>query len=96
MNRPLQRLWVIAYDIEDDAVRRRVSTLLEDQGQRVQYSVFECWLDRHEINTLQQRLQHEIESGDSLRWYPLCRACHTDVQSQGSGVRPVNEKYYLP
>ena len=96
MNRPLQRLWVIAYDIEDDAVRHRVSTLLEDQGQRVQYSVFECWLDRHEIDALQQRLQYEIEPGDSLRWYPLCHACHGNVQSQGPGARPVNEKYYLP
>jgi CRISPR/Cas system-associated endoribonuclease Cas2 len=30
----MNRLWVIAYDIEDDAVRRRVHDILKNHGQR--------------------------------------------------------------
>lgn len=37
--------YVIAYDIPDDSRRDKVATLLVSYGERVQLSVFECWLD---------------------------------------------------
>ena len=96
MNRPLQRLWVIAYDIEDDATRCRIHNILKNHGQRVQYSVFECWLNTAAVVTLRQTLQQEIDQSDNIRWYPLCRGCNTDVQWQGKGDSARNEGYYLP
>jgi len=37
-------IYLIAYDVEDDKQRLRISNLLEDYGVRVQRSVFECKL----------------------------------------------------
>jgi len=96
MNRPRQRLWVIAYDIEDDSIRRRIHDLLRNQGERVQYSVFECWLDRAEMRLLRRALAAEIEAGDHIRWYPLCSWCSARIQWQGKGRRAENRGYYLP
>ncbi len=42
-------LTVIAYDIAEDRRRTQVSTLLEDYGVRVNYSVFECELSAAEF-----------------------------------------------
>ncbi len=38
-------LTLISYDIADDGDRARAHKLLEGLGQRVQYSVFECYLE---------------------------------------------------
>ena len=35
-------LYLISYDVTDDARRRHVMEALKDFGRRVQYSVFEC------------------------------------------------------
>ncbi|PUB72165.1 MAG: CRISPR-associated endonuclease Cas2 [gamma proteobacterium symbiont of Ctena orbiculata] len=95
MNRTLERLWIIAYDIEDDATRRRVRDILENHGQRVQYSIFECWLHNTALQRLRAMVQMEIEVGDQVRWYPSCQACQRDIQWQGGGDRAENEEYFL-
>ncbi|HOT98551.1 MAG TPA: CRISPR-associated endonuclease Cas2, partial [bacterium] len=38
-------LYLVSYDIIDNAKRIRLAKKLQDYGQRVQYSVFECSLD---------------------------------------------------
>jgi CRISPR-associated protein Cas2 len=43
-------LYVISYDIPDDKRRKKIADLLEGYGQRVQYSVFECQLNREKYN----------------------------------------------
>ncbi|RLJ16850.1 CRISPR-associated endonuclease Cas2 [bacterium endosymbiont of Escarpia laminata] len=96
MNQPLQQLWVIAYDIEDDAIRRRIHNLLKDHGQRVQYSVFECWLDTSERQKLRTALQQEVDPGDQIRCYPLCQWCSKSTEWQGKGSAAENSDYYLP
>ncbi len=37
------------FDVTADARRERVANALLDHGERVQYSVFECWLDVREL-----------------------------------------------
>lgn len=96
MNRPRERLWVIAYDIESDAVRVRVHDMLQNQGERVQYSVFECWLDAEAMKQLRTRLKQEIQDNDSVRWYPLCARCHPGVEWQGLGESSENPAFYIP
>ena len=50
--------YVVAYDIRDDRRRTRVAKILEDFGDRAQYSVFEMELDRPErIKALHRRLE---------------------------------------
>jgi CRISPR-associated protein Cas2 len=92
----MSRLWVIAYDIEDDAVRRRVHDILQNHGQRVQYSVFECWLTNPELDSLHAAVRTEIGDCDQVRWYPPCHACQQAVEWQGVGGRCEEQGYYLP
>lgn len=50
-----RRRYLIAYDIADPARLRRVCTLMEDHGERLQYSVFLCDLSTGELAELESR-----------------------------------------
>ena len=95
MNRPLERLWVIAYDICEDTTRRHIHDLLQNHGQWVQYSVFECWLGKKMFQGLRKEVQQPLQEDDQVRWYPLCQGCRQQVQWQGKGERAEDRKYYL-
>lgn len=92
----MSRLWMVAYDIEDDARRRRVYKVLRDYGARVQYSVFECRLSGAQWALLRERLAAELDGSDSVRWYPLCAWCGETVAVQGAGKPPDDAEFYLP
>ena len=47
MNR--EQLWVIAYDSPCDKRRRKMAKLLKGYGERLQWSVFECRLQPHQL-----------------------------------------------
>lgn len=70
-------LIVVAYDVNTQCVAgrrrlRRVAKTCEDFGQRVQNSVFECWVDPAQWVRLRAKLVAEIASElDSLRFYFL-------------------------
>lgn len=69
-------LWVIAYDIADDANRAEVATRLLNHGRRVQYSVFECHLTAYEQDRLVAELLPWLDPAtDSLFCYPQCAWC---------------------
>jgi CRISPR-associated protein Cas2 len=68
---------LVSYDVStrDDAGRRRlrrVASLCEDHGQRVQNSVFECLVDAAQWVALRAKLLSEADpKEDSLRFYFL-------------------------
>jgi len=68
---------LVTYDVntETPAGRkrlRRVAKTCENLGQRVQNSVFECWLEPAQWTNLRIRLTEEIDPElDSLRFYFL-------------------------
>ena len=95
MSRSVSRLWMIAYDIQDDKIRRAVHTLLKNYGEKVQFSVFECRLYRQQLETLRIELVKKIEDGDTIRYYPICSCCETKIFCQGVGQETVMEKYFL-
>lgn len=65
-------LRLIAYDIADDARRNRLAGLCEDYGVRVQYSLFECWLEDADFESLWGRLNAVIDPAeDRLVAYAL-------------------------
>mgnify|MGYP000421618030 CR=1 FL=1 len=69
---PDERFYTIAYDIPDDGRRVKVANLLKSFGERVQLSVFECWLAPGQLQQLKQLLQKKLElSQDSVRIYPI-------------------------
>jgi CRISPR-associated protein Cas2 len=70
-------LIVVSYDVstktpEGKRRLRKVAQACEDYGQRVQCSVFECWVDPTNIAVLKNRLLDLIDlAADSLRFYYL-------------------------
>ncbi|MCX7723236.1 MAG: CRISPR-associated endonuclease Cas2 [Verrucomicrobiae bacterium] len=54
-------LTLIAYDISDPRRLNRVARTCEDFGVRVQYSVFECHLEEHELAQLWAKLTSLID-----------------------------------
>jgi len=67
----------IAYDVSNDANRRRVYRTLERYGAWQQYSVFELEVSKTERVELEDELETHIEpaDGDRIRIYRLCGAC---------------------
>jgi len=81
--------WLIAYDIPNDKRRNKIADALEDYGRRVQYSVFEVWLDTADKRKLLRRLNELIvENEDSIRLYRLCADCQQRLQILGLGDTP--------
>lgn len=77
--------YVVTYDICDDKRRKKVADLLEGYGQRVQYSVFECYLNSQQYQELRKRLRKRVNlSEDSIRFYPLSRHTHRQVETWGN------------
>ena len=86
------RLFAIAYDIPSDNRRVRTANVLKSYGERVQYSVFECFLDSKELRELKERLLRVIDEGeDSVRIYPI----GTPVDILGIGEQRQDEDLIL-
>jgi CRISPR-associated protein Cas2 len=83
-------LIVVAYDVSTETQEgrkrlRRVAKLCEDNGRRVQNSVFECWVDAARWTALRGRLIKEIEQdSDSLRFYFLGDNWHGRTEHIGA------------
>lgn len=76
----------IAYDISDDANRRRVYRTLERYGAWKQYSVFEAEISKTDRVELEDELESHIapSDGDRIRIYRLCNACQDATTDLGA------------
>src|SRR5438270_9056121 len=89
-------LYVVSYDIPDDRRRNRVHSALTGFGTWVQFSVFECFLDRKQRMQLEARLSEEIHhQQDTIRIYGLCGPCHSKVEILGQGDAPKEDLIYM-
>lgn len=89
-------LYVISYDIPDDRRRARVHSALTSFGTWVQYSVFECFLNRKQRVQLEARLLKEIHlREDTIRIYGLCAGCLPKIEVLGQGELPKEDTVYL-
>lgn len=84
----VKKFIVIAYDIECDRRRRKVSKLLEASGVRVNKSVFECLLAEKQLEKLKKSIEKRIVRGDSVLYYRLCRSCIENVERTGTPGLP--------
>ncbi len=87
---------LISYDIPADKRRTKLATLLENYGQRVQYSVFECLLTHRQLGELRQRMLPLLElREDSVRFYFLPQDAVAQIQVLGVGQVTRDEVMYL-
>lgn len=88
--------YAISYDISDDHRRNSVSKILEGYGARVQLSLFECTLGTDQVEKLLQELESAINvDEDSLRCYPLCAACLSNIKRLGGPPVKSESAYYI-
>jgi CRISPR-associated protein Cas2 len=48
---------------------------MEGYGERMQYSIFRCWLTRLEMERLRWELTQMLTTEDDVLLIPLCPAC---------------------
>lgn len=86
-------MYVIAYDVVDDAIRNRMSSTLEGYGYRVQHSVFECDLAETDLQCLMERLKKILGGPDAgnVRLYRLCRDCVRHSRGIGKSAPGVGD-----
>ena len=88
--------YLVSYDIPDTKRRTKLAKTLEDFGDRVQYSVFECILDDKLLDKMVKRI-HKIAKAedDSIRIYSICANCEKIIKVIGQGEVTKNEEVYV-
>lgn len=100
-------LFLVSYDISDDNDRDKIANILLDYGQRVQYSVFECILDKELYDEMVKRLDSVVSKSDgdsdydnenrrySVRIYGLCSQCEKAIKIIGAGEVIKKQDVYI-
>ena len=77
-------LYIVSYDIVDTKRRTKLAKKLCNFGKRVQYSVFECDLNKDQLKEMMKMALSIIDQEkDSLRIYMLCQSCSDEIISYG-------------
>lgn len=88
--------YLVSYDIPDDKRRTKVAKCMLDYAKRVQYSVFECQLEKEQLDELKSRLQKLIDQEtDNLRIYSFCQHCYEKIEVYGNVPVYTDEKVYV-
>jgi CRISPR-associated protein Cas2 len=82
---------VISYDIQSDRRRTKIHKVLKNYGSWIQYSVFECDINKMQYLRLRDQLERLINvDDDSLRFYLLCEECKRKIERIGGITPPEN------
>jgi CRISPR-associated protein Cas2 len=86
----------VSYDIGHPARLRRVAALCEGYGERVQKSVFECYLNKTRLQELRDRLTRIVHPGeDKVFIATLCQADVGRIGVDGHGHIAKDWDYWL-
>jgi CRISPR-associated protein Cas2 len=89
-------MYFISYDIANPKRLIKVAKKLENFGIRIQYSFFECEMEKNQLELLKQSLLEIIDiKHDSLRIYPLCENCLKTVSTVGEGEIFVPQSFQI-
>lgn len=78
------RHWhLVSYDIRDPRRWRQAYKVLRGTGERLQYSLFRCHLNRTELEALRWQLEKILAPDDDLIIIRLCARCAARVHVRG-------------
>jgi CRISPR-associated protein Cas2 len=80
---------LVCYDVRDPERLRKVANHLEGYGERVQFSVFRCWMTVLEMERLRWELTELTAAEDDVQLIPLCNACVAGIRSTHREERPL-------
>jgi CRISPR-associated protein Cas2 len=82
-----KRSWyLVGYDVRDDKRLRRVATVVEGYGVRIQYSLFQCRLSDQQAAQLKWELSKIMAVEDSLLIAGLCERCVQALRTESVAV----------
>lgn len=88
--------YFISYDVSNPKRLCKVSKVLENFGIRIQYSFFECEMEKKVLIDLRDKLLSVLNlKEDSLRIYPLCEDCLKKTTSIGNGNIFIPKNYLV-
>ena len=67
--------WLVCYDVRDPERLRKAAKHMEGYGERMQYSVFRCWLTPRGMEQLRWELTEILTPEDDVLLIPLCTGC---------------------
>lgn len=74
---------VIAYDIENDRKRVKISKLLAKHGTRINLSVFECMITAKQLEKIKETTAKWLDKRtDTMVFYTFCIDCFTKIAYQ--------------
>jgi CRISPR-associated protein Cas2 len=75
---------IVSYDVVDNKQRTKLAKKMCNYGERVQYSVFECRVNKQQYKEMKREALKFIDlKKDSLRIYRLCQECIQHIESFG-------------
>ena len=89
-------LVLVVYDIPNDKRRTKLSKFLEGYGRRVQFSVFECFLNLDEMRQLHEKVKKLVKPAeDNVRFYWISQEAVSRVLTIGGESPQPPPKYYV-
>lgn len=80
----MSRSWfLISYDVRDPTRLAKAARLLKGYGNRVQYSVFRCFLSQRNLEKLRWEMSKILTDEDDLLIIELCKACVRKIRMRG-------------
>lgn len=80
-----KRWYLISYDIRDRKRWRLAYRQLQGTGERIQYSLFRCRLNRTQMEALRWELEKLLDDEDDLMFVHICPSCATRIHERGDG-----------
>lgn len=89
-------IYFISYDIANQKRLRKVTKTLENFGIRIQFSFFECEMQKEQFEDLRNQILEIMDKKeDSLLIYPLCQDCASKTTSLGKGSIFIPQTYQI-
>jgi CRISPR-associated protein Cas2 len=79
--------WLVCYDVHDPGRLRKTARHMEGYGERMQYSVFRCWMTPRQMQQLRWELTELLAPEDDVLIIPLCGSCVAGMQTTHSAAR---------
>jgi CRISPR-associated protein Cas2 len=82
--------WLVCYDVHDPERLRKAAKHMEGYGERMQWSVFRCWMTPREMERLRWELTELLDPADDVLLIPVCGSCVSGIRSTHSATSPPN------
>ncbi len=81
------RWWLVCYDVREAKRLRKTAKHMEGYGERMQYSIFRCWMSPKQVERLRWELTSLLTAEDDVLIIPLCPRCVEGITATHTAVK---------